>query len=344
MRDGNQFWFQSSKNGTPTIYLVDPAAETIKPLNAPPHRRRAPGVSPLEPKEGEHFHQVLSPDGQRWVLVRERDLWLRSAADGRLSRLTRDGTQELSWDPDWGSTEYPDEDQVRLWSPFGDRLVAAKSWSSCRSSIPIVHHLDDLPRVVWEDFARAGDCLPGVQLYVVNAETGEKIRVRYDEGPDREPLILGWRPNGSEFFLLTLARGNNAVTLRAVDPVTGSSRTILKEASDVFLQGRAAPWDRLFSPLKGANRFLWASTRDGWNRLYRYDAGTPPVAITPRRVVVERIERVDEAAGWVYFVAHGEPDRPYDSHLYRTRLDGLGFERLTEQPGMHLVQFSPSGS
>ncbi len=342
--EGNQFWFESTKNGAPTIYLVDPAAGRIEALDAPPDEREAPGISPLEPEEGEHFHQVLSPDGRRWVLVRERDLWLRSTADGRLRRLTRDGTEELSWDPDWGYTGYPDEDQVRLWSPSGDGLVAAMSRSISRSSIPIVRHLEDPPRVVWADFVRAGDPLPPVEIYVVNAETGEKVRVRYEEGPDRAPVILGWRPDGSEFFLLTVVRGNTEVTLRAVDPATGSSRTILHEASDAFLQRNFAPWDRLFWALEEPDRFLWASTRDGWNRLYRYDSGAPPVAITPAGVVVQRIEVVDEAGGWVYFAAHGESDRPYDLHLYRARLDGIGFERLTNGPGMHFVQFSPSGA
>ncbi|MEX2110592.1 MAG: DPP IV N-terminal domain-containing protein [Gemmatimonadaceae bacterium] len=344
LADGNGFWFESSKNGAAIIYLVDPAAAKIQPLAAPPEGKKARGVSPLEGGPGEHFHQVLSPDGGRWVLVRQRDLWLRSVRDGRLTRLTTDGTEELSWDPDWGYTGYPDEDQVRLWSPSGNRLVAAMTRSISRSRIPIVRHLDDPPRVVWEDFARAGDSLPRVQVYVVNAETGGKVRVRYEEGPDRVPVFLGWRPDGSEFFMLTTVRGNTEVTLRAVDPATGSSRTILREASDAFLQGYPAPWDRLFGVLKEPDRFLWASTRDGWNRIYLYDSGAPPVAITPARVVVQRIERVDQAGGWVYFSAHGEQNRPYDLHLYRVRLNGTRFERLTDGYGVHFVQFSPSGT
>jgi dipeptidyl aminopeptidase/acylaminoacyl peptidase len=183
-----------------------------------------------------------------------------------------------------------------------------------------------------------------VQVYVVNAETGTKVRVRYDEGPDRAPVILGWRPDGTELFMLTIVRGNTEVTLRAVNPATGSSRNLLHEASDVFLQGGAAPWDRLFWALENRNRFLWTSTQDGWSRIYRHDSDTSPVAITPVGVVVQRIERVDQAGGWVYFSAHGETDRPYDLHLYRVRLSGIGFERLTEGRGVHFVQFSPSGA
>jgi len=63
--DGNRFWFESSRNEAPAIYLVTPAAGRIEPLDVPPDRSGAPAVSPLEPEEGEHFHQVLSPDGRR---------------------------------------------------------------------------------------------------------------------------------------------------------------------------------------------------------------------------------------------------------------------------------------
>jgi dipeptidyl aminopeptidase/acylaminoacyl peptidase len=52
---------------------------------------------------------------------------------------------------------------------------------------------------------------------------------------------------------------------------------------------------------------------------------------------------VDEKLGWVYFTAHGDQQRPYDTHLYRVNLDGKKFTRLTEGTGQHrIIQFAPS--
>jgi dipeptidyl aminopeptidase/acylaminoacyl peptidase len=51
---------------------------------------------------------------------------------------------------------------------------------------------------------------------------------------------------------------------------------------------------------------------------------------------------IDEELGWVYFTAHGDRERSYDTHLYRVRLDGTGFAQLTEASGQHRVRFTPS--
>lgn len=51
---------------------------------------------------------------------------------------------------------------------------------------------------------------------------------------------------------------------------------------------------------------------------------------------------MDEKTGWVYFTAHGDRQRPYDTQLYRVNLEGNGLTRLSEGTGEHNVQFAPS--
>ena len=51
---------------------------------------------------------------------------------------------------------------------------------------------------------------------------------------------------------------------------------------------------------------------------------------------------VDQNTGWIYFTAHDDKNRPYDTHLYRVSLEGKGFTRLTQAPGQHLIQIAPS--
>src|SRR5690606_4578870 len=49
---------------------------------------------------------------------------------------------------------------------------------------------------------------------------------------------------------------------------------------------------------------------------------------------------VDEANGWVYFLASEKS--PIERHLYRVRLDGGSLERITQEPGSHGINLSPS--
>src|SRR5262249_9226833 len=93
--------------------------------------------------------------------------------------------------------------------------------------------------------------------------------------------------------------------------------------------------------------FLLPSARTGWNHLYHYDkAGKLKGAVTSGEWEVTNgpfkkppVERVDEAAGWVYFT--GKRDNPIATNLYRVKLDGTGVERLTAASGDHRVSVSP---
>lgn len=52
--------------------------------------------------------------------------------------------------------------------------------------------------------------------------------------------------------------------------------------------------------------------------------------------------RVDEAAGWVYYMARASGQRPYDTHLYRVSLEGEALTRLTDAPGQPHIRSAPS--
>jgi dipeptidyl-peptidase-4 len=46
--------------------------------------------------------------------------------------------------------------------------------------------------------------------------------------------------------------------------------------------------------------------------------------------------------GVVYFSGR-PPKKPWDSHLYRVKLDGTGLEQLTKEDGSHTARVSPGG-
>ena len=51
---------------------------------------------------------------------------------------------------------------------------------------------------------------------------------------------------------------------------------------------------------------------------------------------------VYEKGGGVYFTAHADSERIYDTHFYRVDLEGGDFQQLTENIGHHVIQLSPS--
>ena len=71
-------------------------------------------------------------------------------------------------------------------------------------------------------------------------------------------------------------------------------------------------------------RVLWGSDRDGWWRLYLYDAaGKAARAVSPEGIVVAKLDRVVESTGTIFFTGFrsdglGAKDRQF----YRVPLEG----------------------
>jgi dipeptidyl-peptidase-4 len=86
--------------------------------------------------------------------------------------------------------------------------------------------------------------------------------------------------------------------------------------------------------------FLWLSVRSGFNHVYHYGAdGALRRPVTSGRWEIRSLYGVDESTGYVYFTA---PERSsIDTDLYRVKLDGSGFSRLSQRAGTHRANFNP---
>jgi dipeptidyl aminopeptidase/acylaminoacyl peptidase len=84
------------------------------------------------------------------------------------------------------------------------------------------------------------------------------------------------------------------------------------------------------------------SERDGWAHLYFYDAeGKLIRQLTEGELPVERVVAVDKEQGHVYYAAPTS-GKPYERHLWRVSLEGDERRQLTEAPGRHQFELSPS--
>ncbi len=382
MADGSSFWYAEGAPANSVIFKVDPRANTKTPLfdtarlrealtpllgHEPPYQglpfdnftfvdrsekaikfgvegknfilqldtyniTRAPAVSEAEksrstPQEGE----VLSPDG-RWLAgIKDHNLWLRSTYDGRSVQITTDGVK----DHEWVASTWWIGPAVK-WSPNSFKLSVVKLDYRNVPQWPIIHWLKPRPEVEWVHD------MPQTEVFVV-VDILSKRQVRIDTGEelDQTIRILGWQPDGSELLLTRLNSGAKKLDLMAANPITGATRVILTETEETFIYfpGR----DTHFTPLGHGKRFIWMFERDGWTHLYLYEVdGTLVRRLTQGTFPVSRVVAVDEKAGWVYFTAHGDQQRPYDTHLYRVSLEGKEFTRLTDAKGRHDVQFAPS--
>lgn len=280
--------------------------------------------------------EIRSPDGRSFAHLKDHNVWIRSAEDGRLVQLTRDGVADYEW-----AADEADEEGRRWawWSPDGKRLAVRKEDNRQVLKMPILDY-DSAGSVHWARMAPLGGKRPQPELWVLDPSTLKHTRIDIGPEPDQMLQMMGWRTDGSELLYVRTNRLWTKWELLAADPVTGASRIVLSDSQD-YLRGDIAQGLRFLSD---GERFIRLSDQDGWAHLSLYDMrGNLLRRLTKGNWEVLQIVAIAEASGWVYFRGRDDPARPYDTHFYRVRLDGSGFKRLTDEPGRHGGFVSPSG-
>lgn len=352
MADGDRFWYTEDgpdgtvaylvdPDGDPVVFLLDPdrLGEITASVDAEPdHLEPLPvGLGPF----GFQMFEILSPDGRWFAHRKDHDLWLRAPSDSTLLRLTTDGEEGHEWGEAFEWTAVPGERPWVWWSPAGSKLALRKVDTRPVPRVALVRPGGREEDVEWMPYARAGDPLERRDFYFVDIATRRQVRIDAGLDPEGHLLAAGWSADGSTWLFVALDRAHRRLDLVAADAATGEARILLTETAETAFKPL---WSRPPTMrLLAGDRFLWSSERDGWNHLYLYDLrGNLVRRLTEGPFPVMDVLAVDEESGWVYFTAHGDRQRPYDTHLYRVGLDGAGFARLTEDPGQHAIRMSPS--
>jgi len=293
-------------------------------------RRRGGGFRGRRPRRP---RVARSPDGKLSVSVRDHNLWLaHTGSNGsEPTQLTSDGTEALAW-------------AAPTFAPNG-RLLA---YRRTPGNVQDVYLIESSPKdqlrakLRTRPYARPGDELPGYEMWVFDVDHGDKQKI--DAGIiDQRPPRLRFRKDGRTFLFEKRERGHQHSRVFEVDTETGAVRTIIDERAKTFIDD----YHKHYLHYVGdAEQILWASERDGWNHIYRYDAvkGSLLNQVTRGEFVVRGVDRVDEEAGRIWFHASGRRtgEDPYLIHYYRVNFDGTGLIALTEGNGNHTLQYSPS--
>ncbi|WP_116950625.1 S9 family peptidase [Jiangella endophytica] len=304
--------------------------------------RPRPLIDPAEARE------LASPGGALLASMADGNVVVRSTIDGRVSSLTSDGTPEHDYRfdlVDSGLASLGMAFPVCNWSPDGSRLAVSRVDSRGVHRAPQVHYLNREEEVVHRYCAQAGGQLERTTLHVLDVFGRPAVQLDLGDTTDTYPVPAAWLPDGRHLIVFVMSRDCRRIDVVLADAQTGATRPIFREVGDSFLRIHHdvyyASKIGLFLTPDGAH-VLWLSERSGWKHLYLYDLeGTLVRQLTDGEWPVDYVHHVDD--DHVYFTAHIDTDRPYDTHLARVRLDGGPVEQLTSDPGAHSMVMAPRG-
>jgi dipeptidyl-peptidase-4 len=283
----------------------------------------------------------FSPDATRVAYVRGNNIFVEMIDEGHIRQITSDGTDTtINGTSDW---VYEEELGVRdafRWSPDGTNIAFWQFDSTGVGTFTLINDTDTLyPETRKIAYPKVGTPNSAVRIGVVNVES-RKTRWMKTPGDPRDNYLarVEWM-DGTTVGIQQLNRLQNQNDLLLADARTGEARRVFRDENKAWVDTEDITW------IDGGKSFLFLSERDGWRKIYKVSRdGSPITPVTVFNADVLTLSGVNEAAGWIYFIA--SPEKATERYLYRSKLDGTGTpERVTpaDQRGTHRYDVAPGG-
>jgi dipeptidyl aminopeptidase/acylaminoacyl peptidase len=305
-----------------------------------PVEPRRPGGGGLgqggPPAEAASAEAKTSPDAQWEAFIRDYNVFVRA----------KDKTKKLEFPLSYdGSESSYYVYRSLVWSPDSKKIAAVRlkpgyhRFLTYIESSPVEQRQ---PKYSEFEYAKPGDVLDLDQpvLFLLDSRRQFNVDNALFPNPyDLTPPV--WRKDSRAFSFEYNQRGHQVYRIIEVNGETGAVRAVISEEPKTFFcySSKKYRFD-----LADGKDVVWMSERDGWNHLYLVDGATGLVKnqITKGEWVVRAVDKVDEAAGQIYFQASGmDPGiDPYFIHYFRINLDGSGLTRLTEGEANHSAVYS----
>ncbi|MUT91349.1 S9 family peptidase [Streptomyces sp. Z38] len=265
-----------------------------------------------------------SPDGRHVAYVARGALRVVSAEGADDRALTTPEAEEVTYGlAEFVAAEEMSRSRGFWWSPESDRLLVARVddtpvrqwWISDPA------HPDREPHRV--RYPAAGTPNADVRLFVVDLE-GARTEVSWDRA--RYPYLarVHWSAAGAP-LLLVQARDQRAQLILAVDPDTGATRMVHADEDPEWLE--LFPGVPCWSP---SGQLVRIADEGGARRLA---VGERP--LTGPQLHIRAVLDVSDDDVLVSASAGAEAAAPEVGEVHVYRVNELGVERVSEEPGVH---------
>lgn len=291
----------------------------------------------------------LSPDGTKAAYVSLHNLYVEDLASGAVKQLTNDGSETLiNGTFDWAYEEEFDCRDGFRWSPDSRNIAFWQINAANTKKYLMLNTTDSIyPYVIPVEYPVAGENPSACKIGVVDVNTAKTtwMNVPGDAIQHYIPR-MEWTKSPNEIILEQLNRAQNESRIFVANISNGTAHVIHEEHDKAWIDGKSR-WNSGdpvgWEWINKGKEFLWVSEKDGWRHISKINLDGKETLITKGKYDVEALDLIDEASGYIYFMA--SPDNATQRYLYRIKLSGGKEERVSPvgQPGTHMYDISPNG-
>ncbi len=286
-----------------------------------------------------HLRNVkLSPDG-KWVgFVRDHNIFVVNLSTDKEIQITHDGTDNiLNGEFDWVYEEEFGLADAWRWSPDSKKIAF---WRLDQTRVGVYHLVDDLAgqynTVFNLKYPKVGTKNSIVKIGVTDIINGKTTWMDIGKNVDIYIPRIYWTNSSNELAMLRLNRPQNRLEILLANTSTGKSKTIITDSDQDWVDIQD---DIQF--LKYKDEIIWTSEKSGYRHIYLYNYNGKLIhQLTSGNWEVSAVAGVSEESNYIYF--YGKKESPLQQNIYRVKLDGTGFEKISSQPGWHDADFSPN--
>jgi len=283
----------------------------------------------------------LSPDATKFAYVWRDNIYVQDLSTMEIVALTNDASDSIiNGLFDWAyEEEFGILDGFR-WSPDSQRIAYWQLDTHAARDFLIINNTDELyPTISKIPYPKVGQENSAARIGVSRVDEPQTVWIKLP-GVAKDMYVprMDWANSSDEILVQQMNRKQDRNRVFYADARTGDIREVFVEREETFIEDVIDPkW------LESVDAFTWFSERDGWRHIYLVSRdGKTFTNLTPGEFDVVKFISIDEADGWLYFIA--SPEDVTQRYLYRSRLDGSGqVSRVTPEELVGTNTYQVSG-
>ena len=287
---------------------------------------------------GKIMYATLSPDNDKVAFVKDNNLFVVELASNVVNQITQDGKWNhiINGAADWVYEEEFSMSKAFEWSPDGKKIAFIRF---DETEVP-EFNMQTWGKLYPEDYRfkypKAGEKNAEVSIHIYHLDSKETIHVNAGEEKDIYLPRIYWTNDSNALAFIRLNRLQNQLDLFYADAKDGSSRLILQEKAETYVD---LNYNDDLRFLEGNKGFIRTSEQDGFKHIYHHDnQGKLIRQITSGNWEVSRLVGIDEKNKKVYYIS--TEASPLERNLYVINMDGKGKKVLTPEKGSTSVNMS----